>query len=257
MSTPSPNPPPLPLSAVIISKNEADRIGRCLQSLRGACTEIVVLDSGSTDATIALARAAGARVEHQDWLGFGAQKNAAIGLASQPWLLLMDADEWLAEGAENALRALFDSGEVEQADVWLVQRRNWFLGGRLRHVESMERLVRPDHRFLSMLVHERPILEGKRVRTSAVAIEHDTARSWEEHLSKQDRYAELWAEQRHSEGRRCGPLAAWTHVAGYWLKAYLLRAGFLDGRAGWQFHRAHARAVIRKYRRLHALGRRS
>lgn len=256
MPTPSPTRthPPLPLSAVIISKNEADRIGRCLQSLSGVCREIVVLDSGSTDATVAIARAAGARVEHQEWLGFGGQKNAAIGRAREPWLLLMDADEWLAEGAEDALRAMFDSGEVEQADVWLVRRRNWFLGGRLRHLEAMERLVRPDHRFLPMLVHERPVLAGKRVRASTVVIEHNTARSWEEHLSKQDRYAQLWAEQRHLEGRRCGPLAAWTHVAGYWLKAYLLRAGFLDGRAGWRFHRAHARAVIRKYRLLHALG---
>ncbi len=248
-------PPPLPLSGVVIAKNEADRIGRCLHSLRDVCSEILVLDSGSEDDTVAVARAAGARVEHQDWLGFGAQKNEAMSRATQPWLLLMDADEWLAEGAEAALRSMFASGQVEGADVWRVQRHNHFLGGRLRRPESIPRLARSDLRFLPMLVHERMDLAGRRVQVAPVAIEHDTARSWDDHLRKQDRYADLWARQHHAEGRRCGPLAAWTHVLAYWLKSYLLRGGFLDGRAGWLFHRAHALAVLRKYRGLHALSR--
>lgn len=247
--------PPLPLSAVVITRNEADRLPRLLHSLQGVVTETVVVDSGSTDATVDVARAAGARVVHQDWLGFGAQKNAAMALAAQPWLLLMDADEWLAPGADATLRALFASGEVEQADVWRLQRHNHFLGGRLRRPESMPRLVRPGVRFLPMLVHERMDVAGRRVRVSTVAIEHDTARTWDDHLRKQDRYADLWARQRHAEGRRCGPAAAWTHVVAYWLKSYVARAGFLDGRAGWLFHRAHARAVLRKYRGLHALSR--
>lgn len=248
---------PLPLSGVIIARNEADRIGPCLRSLRAVCREVVVLDSGSTDDTVRVAREAGARVEHQDWLGFGPQKNAAIARATQPWRLLMDADEWLETGAEAALRALFASGRIEDADVWLVERHNRFLGGRLRRPERIPRLVRPDFRFLPMRVHEKPDLAGRRVKRSRIAIGHDTARSWDDHLRKQDRYAQLWAEQRHAEGRRCGPLSPWTHVVAYWLKSYLLRGGFLDGRAGWLFHKAHARAVIRKYRALRALGRRA
>lgn len=246
---------PLPLSGIVIARNEADRIGPCLDSLARVCSEIVVLDSGSTDATAEIARAAGAHVAHQDWLGFGAQKNAAIQRATKPWLLLLDADEWLAEGAEAELRSLFASGRIETADVWQVRRHNRFLGGRLRRPELMPRLVRPDFRFLPMLVHEKPDLAGRRVARSAIDIGHDTARSWKDHLRKQDRYAQLWAQQRHGEGRRCAPWSAWTHVAGYWLKSYLLRGGFLDGRAGWRFHCAHARTVIRKYRALYALSR--
>ena len=84
--------PPLPLSAVIITKNEVDRLGRCLASVQGLCSEILVLDCGSDDGTVALARSQGARVEHQDWLGFAEQKNEAIRRAAQPWLLLLDAD---------------------------------------------------------------------------------------------------------------------------------------------------------------------
>ena len=147
---------PLPLSGVVITKNEADRIGRCLQSMRSVCTEMLVLDCGSDDDTVAVARAAGARVEHQDWLGFAGQKNEAISRATQPWLLLLDADEWLAEGARKNCGPLFDSGRVEQADVWKLVRRNWFLGTMLRGKERAERLVRPDHRYLPMRVHERP-----------------------------------------------------------------------------------------------------
>lgn len=245
---------PLPLSGVVIAKNEADRIGRCLQSMRAVCTEMLVLDCGSDDDTVAVARAAGARVEHQDWLGFAGQKNEAISRATQPWLLLMDADEWLADGAEARLRELFASGRVEQADVWRVTRRNWFLGGRLRGEERAERLVRPDHRYLPMKVHERPDLTGKRVMDCEVRIEHNTARSLQQHRAKNSRYARLWAEQKYEEGKRCSAIAPWTHATAYWLKSYLLRGALLEGRPGWQFHASHARAVIEKYQRLHALG---
>lgn len=246
---------PLPLSGVVIARNEADRIGRCLASMRPLCAELLVVDSGSDDDTVAVARAHGARVEHQDWLGFAAQKNHAIARATQPWLLLLDADEWLADGAADALRALFDDGRVEQADVWRLKRVNWFLGTRLRGVERPERLVRPDHRYLPMLVHERPDLAGKRVLDCDAVIEHNTARSLALHRAKNDRYADLWAEQRHRDGKRSSALAPWTHAIAYWLKSYLLRGAWREGRAGFLFHQSHTRAVIRKYRRLHALNR--
>lgn len=245
---------PLPISGVVISRNEADRIGRCLESMRSVCTEMLVLDCGSDDDTVAVARAAGARVEHQDWLGFAAQKNEAISRATQPWLLLLDADEWLADGAEAELRDLFASGRVEQADVWRLVRRNWFLGTGLRALERPERLVRPDHRYLPMRVHEKPDLAGKRVASCHAVIEHNTARSLQQHQAKNARYAQLWAEQRHADGKTCSALAPWGHALAYWLKAYLLKGALFEGRAGWWYHRSHARAVIQKYRQLHAMG---
>src|SRR5690606_11600340 len=118
----------LPLSGVVIAKDEGDRIGRCVASLAALCSEVVVLDSGSADDTVAVAEAAGARVVQQPWLGFAAQKNAAILQATQPWVLLLDADEWLGDGAEAALRALFFDGGVERADVWRLPRRTHYLG---------------------------------------------------------------------------------------------------------------------------------
>ncbi|KFN44060.1 glycosyltransferase family 2 protein [Arenimonas oryziterrae] len=248
---------PLPLSGVVITKNEADRIGRCVSSLTGICAEVLVLDSGSTDDTVALARAAGARVEHQDWLGFSAQKNAAIALASQRWVLLLDADEWLAEGAETKLRALFADQRVERAEIWRLQRRTHFLGKALNFGgwgrEAVERLFWQPVRYWPARVHEKLDSEGLRCKSLAVRIEHDTARSADEYRRKLDRYAELFAEERHAAGRRAGKLSPYTHWLFYVLKNFIVRGGFLDGPRGWQYHYLHARYVFRKYALLRAL----
>jgi (heptosyl)LPS beta-1,4-glucosyltransferase len=244
----------LPVSGVVIAMNEADRIGRCVASLAALCAEVVVLDSGSTDATAAIATAAGARVVQQPWLGFAAQKNAAIAAARQPWVLLLDADEWLGEGAGDRLRALFASGEMERADAWRLPRRTHYLGAPLDHGgwgrEAVERLFRRDLRYLPADVHERLDLVGRRVAAVDARIEHDTARSDAEYAAKLDRYAALWAKQRRAAGKRAGPLTAPLHAAAYWLKNFVLRGGFLDGPLARRFHALHARYVYRKYRLL-------
>jgi (heptosyl)LPS beta-1,4-glucosyltransferase len=249
----------LPISGVVIAFNEADRIARCVQSLRAICHEVVVLDSGSADDTVAIARAAGARVEHQQWLGFAAQKNAVIALATQPWVLLLDADEWFDDVAGTRLRALFADQAMERADVWMLERRTHFLGSALEHGgwgrEAVARLFRPTVRYLPAEVHEALDLSGLRIGRARVRIEHDTARSMDEYRSKLDRYAGLWAQQRFDAGRRVGNLAAPMHAAAYWLKNWLLRGGFLDGSAGWRYHACHARYVLAKYTRLHDLAR--
>jgi (heptosyl)LPS beta-1,4-glucosyltransferase len=248
----------LPLSGVVIAKDEADRIGRCVASLAALCREVLVLDSGSTDATAAIARAAGARVEQQPWLGFAAQKNAAIARATQPWVLLLDADEWLAPEALPMLRAWFADGRVEHADVWRLQRRTHFLGAPLNHGgwgrEPVERLFRADLRYRPAQVHERLDLDGRRVGALPARIEHDTARSDAEYAAKLQRYAQLWAEQKRAEGRHAGALAAPLHAAAYWLRHMVVQGGFLDGATGRRYHALHARYVAQKYRLLRAAG---
>lgn len=247
----------LPLSGVVIAKNEADRIARCVASLAEICREVIVLDSGSTDATAAIAEAAGARVEHHPWLGFAAQKNALIAQASQPWILLLDADEWLDDAALPALRAHFASGEVEQADVWRMPRRTHYLGTPLNHGgwgrEWVERLFRPDLRYQPALVHEKLALRGKRIGKLEARIEHDTARSDGEYAAKLQRYARLWAQQRHAQGKRARTWDAALHAAAYWLKNYVLRVGFWDGGNAHRYHALHARYVRDKYRVLRQL----
>ena len=246
----------LPLSGVVIAKDEADRIGRCVASLAALCSEVLVLDSGSTDTTAAIARAAGARVEQQPWLGFAAQKNAAIARAAQPWVLLLDADEWLAPEALPTLRALFASGRVEQADVWRLRRRTHYLGAPLDHGgwgrEPVERLFRADLRYRPAQVHEHLDLSGRRVADVAARIEHDTARSEAEYAAKLQRYARLWAQQKRAEGRRAGRLDAPLHAAAYWIKHVVVQGGFLDGPLARRYHALHARYVACKYQLLRA-----
>jgi (heptosyl)LPS beta-1,4-glucosyltransferase len=244
----------LPICGVVIAKNEGDRIGRCVASLTALCRDVLVLDSGSDDDTLANAIAAGARVEQQPWLGFAAQKNAAIARAAQPWVLLLDADEWLAADAAPALRALFANGEVECADAWRLPRRTHFLGTVLDHGgrgnEPVERLFRQDLRYLPAEVHEKLDLAGRRVAAVPARIEHDTARSFDEYAATLQRYARLWARQRHAAGRRAGALSAPLHAAAYWVKNFLLRGGFLDGEMARRYHALHARYVYDKYRLL-------
>lgn len=249
----------LPISGVVIARNEADRIARCVASLAEVCRDVLVLDSGSEDDTVAVARAAGATVEHQDWLGFGAQKNAAIRRARQPWVLLLDADEWLAEDVAPALRSLFADGRVEDADIWQFQRRTHFLGTVLSHggwgAEQVGRLFRPDVRYGGRLVHETFDKAGKRVARLRARIEHDTARSEQAYAEKLSSYARLWARQRHAEGRRSFAWSPALHAAAYWLRCCVLRLGLLDGPGAWRFHAIHAGYVAEKYRRLRALRR--
>lgn len=240
-----------PLSGVVITLNEADRIERCVRSMAAVCREVIVVDSGSTDATVALATAAGARVVHQAWLGFAAQKNLAISLAAQPWVLLLDADEWLEPEAQARLLALFETSAPASADVFILLRRVHFLGHRMRAGsfarEPVERLFRAHLRHELLPVHERLDTAGARVAPSTIALEHDTARDAAEYWAKLERYARLWADAQRARGRRAGPGRGALAALAYLGKNLLLRGGIIDGAGGWAFHRLHARYARLKY----------
>lgn len=244
------------VTGVVIALNEADRIGRCVASLRALCTRVVVLDSGSSDATVAVARDAGAEVVHQDWLGFAAQKNAAIAQAQTGWVLLLDADEWFETEAVAELDAFLRSGRIDSADAWELPRRTIFLGRPLRHGgwgrEWLPRLFRADLRYRPDAVHERLDLDGRRVSRLDARFEHTPVRDLDEHYRKLARYAALWAEGRAALGKRAGFLDLYTHPLFYLLKNYVVRGGFLDGREGAVFHLAYAGYTHAKYARLWA-----
>ena len=257
--------PPLPLSGVVVAFNEADRIERCVTSLRAVCAEVIVVDSGSTDGTRERAAALGARVVEQPWLGFARQKNLAIALAAQPWVLLLDADEWLEREALDALRALFASGRLDAADVVVLPRRTRFLGSVMDHgsfaAEPVERLFRAHCRHEELAVHERLDTRGQRVIASTVRMEHDTARSADEYWAKLQRYAALWADERAARATATGrrvrvpPGRASAAALAYLAKNLVLRLGVLDGPGAWRFHALHARYAALKYRLLRALSR--
>jgi glycosyltransferase involved in cell wall biosynthesis len=221
-----------PLSAVVITLNCAAQLGACLDSVAFA-DEVLVVDSGSSDGTVELAQARGARVLHQDWLGFGPQKQYAAERAHHDWILAIDSDERVTP----ELRA-----SIEQALVapdfraYQFPRCNRFMGRYLRHGEGYPdlgvRLFDRRHaRWSDDAVHERVINIAAVGRLGGDLL-HESAESLEAYLAKQNRYTTLAAETMLREGRRASPARLFFSPVVRFVKFYLLRKGFLDGVPG-------------------------
>lgn len=237
------------LSAILITRDEARRIERCLRSIDFA-DEVVVVDSGSTDQTVAIARDAGARVTvHADWPGFGVQKNRALDLACGDWVLSIDADEVVTPELRESILAAIRA--PAGADVFQIRRRSCFAGRPLRfgdwHGDRVLRLFRRGAaRFTDDLVHERldhdgpaPVLDGM--------LMHYTIDSLADALEKGRRYAAAGAPRVAARGRG-GLVSAAAHASWTFLRGYLLRLGFLDGRHGLLLAWCNACGTWQRYR---------
>lgn len=238
------------LSLILITKNEETAILRCLRSVPFA-DEIVVVDSGSTDRTVELARDAGAKVLNPaDWPGYGPQKQRALDAASGEWILSLDADEWIEADLAREIQAVMAAPDA--ADGYRMPRRNRFCGEIVRHggwwPDHVLRLFRKDRaRFSDDLVHERVIVEGT-VGTLASPIEHETIVSLADAEGKIRRYASIAAKSLAAEGRRSSLLAARLRGAAAFLRSFVLQAGFLDGRTGYRVARYQARYTYEKWK---------
>lgn len=246
------------LSVAIITKNEAHRIERCLRSVAFA-DEIVLFDSGSTDGTPEMARRLGARVTETDWPGFGPQKNRALAACRGEWVLSIDADEEVDDRLRAAIlevlqcsSAVRDEGPEHPVGYWLT-RSSFFCGQRIRHGDwrndRVLRLFRRTRaRFTDDPVHERVDCPPPHGRLAGV-LRHDSVDSVADMREKTVRYAELGAARLRATGRRSGPLGAGLHAGWTFVRGYLLRGGFLDGRAGFTIARLNALGTWLKYRR--------
>lgn len=243
------NVPSPTLSVTVITKNEAHRIERCLRCVDFA-DERIVLDSGSTDDTVAIAQRCGARVETtDDWPGFGPQKNRALALARGEWVLSIDADEEVTPALREAiLAAVRAPGETN--GFWLV-RSSSFCGRPIRHGDwrndRVLRLFRRAHaRFTDDPVHERVDCPPPHGVLAGILL-HDSVDSMQDAIEKTERYARLGAEKLRARGRG-GVASALVHGAWTFLRGYLLRLGFLDGRAGFTIAALNARGTFLRYR---------
>ncbi len=248
---------PAPLSACVITFNEADRIERCLAAL-DFCDEIVVVDSHSSDGTRELAARAGARVIERDWPGYRSQKQFATDLAQHEWVLCVDADEFVTPALCAEILALKAQG-FAGVDGYAVARLTAYFGGFLRHGNAWPdrkiRLYRRSvARWVGYEVHEKIAVEGRVARLRA-PLEHHAYRSLDDHMSRIDRYARLMAEEMYRAGRRCTLVAAFFHPCWRFFRGMLIKRGLLDGWRGWLFHCVEAGYVHRKYLRLWALAR--
>lgn len=247
------------ISATIITLDEEANLGRCLESLRGVADEVVVLDSGSKDRTGQIAREGGARFLVQPWLGYGPQKNAASDHAAHPWILSLDADEALSDELRGALLRLKQEGP--QADAYEVNRLNWYCGTFLRHSgwypDRKVRLWRKGSaRWADASIHELvEVAPGARVARLAGDLLHFTIQDRAQHLRTIDRFTTLSAEALLREGKAGQAWKRFVSPGVTFLRGYVLKAGFLDGAAGWHVARLSAYATWLKYDKLRRLAR--
>lgn len=242
------------ISATIITLNEAKNIARSIRSLAVA-DEIVVVDSGSTDATVEIARQAGARVVHHDWEGFSAQKNFAAREAQHDWILSLDADEALSPDAQAAIRE-WKTTEPQTAGYRLA-RRAQYLGRWILHSGwypdyKLRLYDRRRGEWRGAYVHESLIVPGE-FATLRGEIFHYSYESVEDHRMRIEFYTDLAAREMFERGQLPG-IAARIFVPPWtFFQTYFLRLGILDGAPGWVIARMAARYVRKKYEKCAAL----
>lgn len=241
------------LSVIIITKNETLNIRECLESVKWA-DEIIVVDSGSSDNTVAICREFTPHVYVHDWPGFGAQKNRALDYATRDWVLSLDADERITP----ELRV-----EIEQAMLdgvqagYCIPRLSQFCGKFIHYSgwypDFVLRLFKRDvARFSDSLVHEKVLMKGNTAKLKNPIL-HYSYFTVEDVERKVEHYSAAAAQQMKQSGKRSNLLSA--SISGGWafVRTYILRLGMLDGSAGWHIACMNARTTYLKYRKLEAL----
>jgi len=241
------------LSAIIITKNEAANIRACLESVVWA-DEIIVVDSGSSDATVDICRELGAQVHVHEWPGFGMQKNRALSYATHEWIFSIDADERVTPELQSQLiNAMYEDNE----DGFYVPRLSQFCGKFIHYSgwypDYVLRLFRRTKgRFSDDMVHERVILEGATGRLSSPLL-HYSYLNEADVRRKTEQYAKAGAMQMFTNGKATTLADAPLRAGWAFIRTYCLRLGFLDGIAGFNVALMNARTTYLKYKQLKAL----
>jgi glycosyltransferase involved in cell wall biosynthesis len=224
----------IPVAIAIITKNEEENIRPCLQSVAFA-GQIVIVDSGSRDETLKIAREFGCEVYSEAWLGFGPQKQSAIDKCRMPWILVLDADERIPQATADVIRKIVKDSAVEE-NGFSFPRKNFFQGRWIKHAgwwpDRIVRLFRKDTaRMSAALVHESVEVDGKIGELDAV-IEHYTESRLTRILQKIDKYSTLGAETAFKEGKTSTTGGAFVRAGMTFMQDYFLRLGILDGMPG-------------------------
>jgi len=246
------------LSVIIITRNEAANIRACLESVAWV-DEIIVVDSGSSDDTVAIAREFTPQVYKHDWPGFGAQKNRALGYATHEWVFSIDADERVTPELRAAIEAVLQK-EGDGCAAYRVSRLSSYCGRFMRHSgwypDPIVRLFRRSAaRFSDDLVHERLLVEGI-VGQLGGELLHYAFDNLEEVLRKMDMYSTAGAQKFHQQDRTA--TLAGAVLRGLWsfVRTYILRGGFLDGREGFMLAVSNAEGTYYRYLKLMLLNER-
>jgi glycosyltransferase involved in cell wall biosynthesis len=239
------------LSVIVITRNEAADLARALESVRWA-DELIVVDSGSTDGTVVVARRFTDRITVRPWPGYVEQKNFAASLATNDWIFSLDADERVTPELAAAIQAAMSSDPAHAG--YQMTRVTWYLGTWIRSTDWY-----PDHqlrlydkrraRWAGQYVHEHVVVEGTTGRLAG-ELQHFPYRDIAEHLETIDRYTTLSARQMYENGRRAGILQQAFHPPLAFLRNYLLRGGIRDGGPGFTISALNAYYVFLKFAKL-------
>lgn len=239
-----------PLSIAIITKNEEKRLPECLQSVSFA-DDIVVVDSGSTDRTVQIARDFGAKVFVEEWKGDGPQKNSAVAKCKHDWVLILDADERIPEETKRAILKIVN--DRNSADAYLMPRKNFLHGRWIRHSDwwpdKVVRLVRKSKGTSKAVTHSRWETTGVTAPLE-VPMEHHSFENYSAMLKTLDTYSTVLANELYEKGRRTNPLMPALRAAFMFIRVYILKRGFLDGFDGFVIAVTKAGGTFFKYAKL-------
>jgi glycosyltransferase involved in cell wall biosynthesis len=239
----------MPLSVAIITKNEVKKLPRCLESVSFA-DETIIVDSGSSDRTVEIAKEFGCRVFIEDWKGYGPQKNSAIEKCRNKWVLLLDADERLSAGAAELIADIL---KAPTADAYTFKRKNYLHGRWMKHSgywpDLQIRLINKLRGSFHGTIHERWVTDGP-VRDLAACIEHYAFTDYSDMLKTLNDYSTVIAGELYASGRRVTSLAPVYHGIGMFFKIYLIEMGFLDGLDGLVTALTKAGGSFFKYAKL-------
>jgi glycosyltransferase involved in cell wall biosynthesis len=246
----------VPLSVAIITKNEEENIRSCLQSISFA-GQVVLVDSGSTDATLSIAAEFGCEIYSEAWRGFGQQKQLAIEKCRLSWILVLDADERIPPDTAEIIKKIVTDANVKEAG-FSFPRKNYFQGRWIKHAgwwpDRIVRLFRKESgRMTAAKVHEAVEVAGI-VGELDVPIEHFTESSLAKILQKIDKYSTLGAEEAFKDGKHSSAFSAFMRAFFTFNQDYFLRLGILDGRQGLTLAVTDAVNKFFKYAKLSELG---
>jgi len=240
------------ISVVIITYNEQDRLEPTLKSIRDFASEIIVVDSFSTDETVTIARKYTPHVFQRKWISYADQKNYANGKASFPWILSLDADERISP---QLYEEILELKETEpDVSAFSMPRRVFYLGKWIKHT-----VWNPDRKIRIFLkekahwegdyVHERLVVDGD-VQPLRGTLLHFTYRDIHDHLDRINSFTDLGAQKLYAEGKKCGWLRLSLLPGFGFFKSYFIKAGFLDGFAGFVVSVLHAYSVFLRCAKL-------
>ena len=226
---------PLSLSIAIITYNEERNLARCLQSIADLAHEIIVVDSGSTDGTMAIAKNFGAIIQEQSWLGYRDQKNVALDLCSQPWVLALDADEEVSPALKKEIIAFFEQGKDQYLNGACFPRKTWFLGRWIRHgdwyPDFQLRLFRRDRGRWKEPIHEFVEVSGK-VTTLSGELLHYSFPSMNRYIDKINPFSDEFLKKQLDQKKPWSLTKTISRPLWRFFRGYFLRCGFLDGFPG-------------------------